>query len=219
MIKTPHYQQQRDHHEQQHQEGPLLQRHVSRREPLLRDDASNLWYTQEETDLFKAWLSHQVHKVRSHLEESSALLDEELITVDAAAILGLEKYLSCELTAEYKNRRLLLQRAVLEEHRWQSAVQIPHPARLALISAKHSRWARERARAAALFLDQDVMQDLEVEEFSCQPPRPRCGSTSVLHEDEGHSSRHNPTNEDGALALPPQLKDTAHQSESLGFGT
>jgi hypothetical protein len=66
-------------------------------------------------------------------------------------------------------------------------VQIPHPARLALISAKHSRWARERARAAALFLDQDVMQDLEVEEFSCQPPRPRCGSTSVLHEDEGHS--------------------------------
>ena len=70
MIKTPHYQQQRDHHEQQHQEGPLLQRHVSRREPLLRDDASNLWYTQEETDLFKAWLSHQVHNVRSHLEDS-----------------------------------------------------------------------------------------------------------------------------------------------------
>ena len=157
----------------------------------LRDDASNLWYTQEETDLFKAWLSHQVHNVRSHLEENSALLDEELITVDAAAILGLEKYLSCELTAEYKNRRLLLKRAVLEEHRWQRSVQIPHPERLAFISAKNSRWARERARAAALFLDQDVMQDLEVEEFSCQPPRPRCGSTSVLHEmksrDEGHS--------------------------------
>ena len=127
----------------------------------LRDDASNLWYTKKETDLFKAWLEHQVHNIRSYLEENSALLDEELITVNAAAILGLEKYLSSELTIEYKNRRLLLQRAVLEEYRWQRSVQIPRPARLALISAKNSRWARERARAAALFLEQDVMQDFE----------------------------------------------------------
>ena len=142
----------------------------------LREDASNLWYTKEETDIFKAWLGHQVHNARSHLEENSALLDEELITVDAAAILGLEKYLSSELTIEYKNRRLLLQRAVLEEQRWQRAVQIPHPARLALISAKNSRWARERARAAALFLEQDVMQDFE-EKTLLQPPRPRRGLT------------------------------------------
>ena len=142
----------------------------------LRDDASNLWYTKEETDLFKAWLEHQVHNIRSYLEENSALLDEELITVNAAAILGLEKYLRSELTVEYKNRRLLLQRAVLEEHRWQHSVQIPHPARLALISAKNSRWARERARAAALFLEQDVMQDFE-EKTSLQPPRPRRGLT------------------------------------------
>ncbi len=160
----------------------------------LRDDASDLWYTQEETDLFKAWLSHQVHNVRSHLEENSALLDEELISVDAAAILGLEKYLSCELTAEYKNRRLLLKRAVLEEHRWQCTVQIPHPERLAMIAAKNSRWARERARAAALFLDQDVMQDLEVEEFPRQPPRPRCGSTSVLHDMKSRDEEHNNCN-------------------------
>ena len=137
-------------------------------------------HTKRQTSSRHGFLT--VHNVRSHLEENSALLDEELITVDAAAILGLEKYLSCELTAEYKNRRLLLQRAVLEEHRWQCAVQIPHPARLALISAKHSRWARERARAAALFLDQDVMQDLD-ETMLRQPPRPtRCRSTSELHD-------------------------------------
>jgi len=142
----------------------------------LRDDASNLWYTKEETDLFKARLSPQVHNVRSYLEENSALLDEELITVDAAAILGLEKYLSCELTVEYKNRRLLLKRAVLEEDRWQRSVQIPHLERLAFISAKNSRWARERARAAALFLEQDVMQDFE-EKTLLQPPRPRRGLT------------------------------------------
>ena len=145
----------------------------------LRDDASDLWYTEEETDLFKAWLSPQVHNVRSYLVENSALLDEELTTVDAAAILGLEKYLSTELTVEYKNRRLLLKRAVLEEDRWQRSVQIPHPERLAFISAKNSRWARERARAAALFLEHDVMQD--VEEVLRQPPRPRCGS--IPHHD------------------------------------
>ena len=145
----------------------------------LREDASNLWYTKEETDLFKAWLSPQVHNVRSYLEEkNSALLDEELITVDAAAILGLEKYLSTELTVEYKNRRLLLKRAVLEEDRWQRSVQIPHPERLAFISAKNSRWARERARAAALFLEQDVMQDFEENLLNLlQPPRPRCDLT------------------------------------------
>lgn len=50
----------------------------------LRDDASNLWYTKEETDLFKVWLAHQVHNVRLHLEENSALLDEELITVNTS---------------------------------------------------------------------------------------------------------------------------------------
>ena len=137
------------------------------------DVAPNLWYSEEETDLFKTWLSHQVQKVRSHLGEISALLDEELITVDAATILGLEKYLSSELTVEYKERRLLQQQAVLQEHRWQRAVKIPHSKRLAKISASHSRWARERARASALFLEQDVLQELE--EMMCpQPPRRQC---------------------------------------------
>ena len=139
----------------------------------LGPEASTLWYSHEETDLFKAWLSHQVHKVRSQLGEHSALLDEELVTINAAAILGLEKYLSSELTAEYKNRRSALQRAVLEEHRWQRTVQIPHSARLAMISAENSRWARERARAAALFLEQDVMQDIEEMKLQTTTPR-RC---------------------------------------------
>ena len=143
-------------------------------------DASKLWYSHEETDLFKAWLSHQVEKVRSQIEEHSELLDEELVTVDAAAILGLEKYLSSELTAEYKIRRRALKRAVLEEYRWQSAVKIPHTSRLAKISAENSRWARERARAAALFLDQDVMQDLA--EMTCPPP-PRRDSMPCLQEE------------------------------------
>ena len=147
----------------------------------LGPEASTLWYSHEETDLFKAWLSHQVHKVRSQLGEHSALLDEELVTINAAAILGLEKYLSSELTAEYKNRRSALQRAVLEEHRWQRTVQIPHSARLAMISAQNSLWARERARAAALFLEQDVMQDIEEMKLQTMAPR-RCSMPHVNKE-------------------------------------
>eukprot|EP00986_Skeletonema_menzelii_P014568 scaffold9780_cov80-Skeletonema_menzelii.AAC.5 len=55
----------------------------------------------EETDLFKAWLPRRVRDVRSQLKvDHGALLDEELVTVDAAAILGLEKYLSREITKE-----------------------------------------------------------------------------------------------------------------------
>eukprot|EP00986_Skeletonema_menzelii_P013420 scaffold7779_cov107-Skeletonema_menzelii.AAC.2 len=89
---------------------------------------------------------------------------EGRITINAVAILGLEKHLSPELTAEYSDRRVALQRAVLSEHRQHRAMRIPHStstAKLAMVSAQHSQWARERARAAALFLQQDVMQDFK----------------------------------------------------------
>jgi hypothetical protein len=157
----------------------------------LGPEASKLWYSQEEQDLFKAWFSHQAHKVRSQIEEHSALLDEELVTIDAAAILGLEKCLSSELTAEYKNRRSALQRAVLEEHRWQRAVQIPHSARLAMISAQNSLWARERARAAALFLEQDVIQDIE--EMKLQTMAPRRCSMPHLNKEADTTEKKNST--------------------------
>jgi hypothetical protein len=155
----------------------------------LSPEASNLWYSAEESDIFKAWLSHQVHKVRSQLEEHSALLDEGLVTIDAAAILGLEKHLSSDLTAEYKNRRRALQRAVLEEHRWQRAVQVSNPARLAMISAQNSRWARERARAAALLLEQDVMQDFEEMKLSATMPR-RCSMPHLNNEADTTEEKH-----------------------------
>ena len=156
----------------------------------LSPEASRLWYSPEETDIFKAWLSHQVHKVRSQLEEHNAHLDEdeELVTIDAAAILGLEKYLSSELTAEYKNRRRALQRAVLEEHWWQRAVQVPNPTRLAMISSKNSLWVRERARAAALFLEQDVMRDFDEMKLPATMPS-RC-SMPHLHDEKHTYTRH-----------------------------
>ena len=138
-----------------------------------KEQASKLWYTQEETDLFKVRHSHRVCAVRSQLQDLSAVLNEEGVTINAAAILGLEKYLSPELTAEYKDRRFALERAVLEEHRLHRALHIPHALRLAVVSAKHSQWARERARAAALFLEQDVMEDLKEMNLKVTAPR-RC---------------------------------------------
>ena len=153
---------------------------------LCQEQASNLWYSREETDLFKASLPRRVRDVRSQLKvDHGALLDEELVTIDAAAILGLEKYLSREITNEYKIRRLALRRAVLEEHRRNHALDIAHTARLAKISAVHSQWARERARAAALFLEYDVMQDLK--EMNLQATQEamaphRCSSVSPLQD-------------------------------------
>ena len=143
---------------------------------LSKEQASKLWYSQEEIDQFNARFSHRVCDIRSQLRQNSALIDEGGVTINAAAILGLEKHLSSELTAEYKKRRDALQRAVLAEHRQHSAMPLLIPRateRLATVSAQHSRWARERARAAAVLLEQDVMQDMKEMNLHVQMPR-RC---------------------------------------------
>ncbi len=125
---------------------------------LSNEQKTKLWFSEEENDLFKACLHHRIREVRLQLTDHRAFIDEQGNTINAAAILGLERYLSPELTEEYRGRRLALERAVLEEHRRHRASQIPHSARLALISAQNSLWARERARAHALYLEQDVKE-------------------------------------------------------------
>ena len=159
---------------------------------LSREQASQLWYSEDEIDEFKARFFGRVRDVRSQLQQNSALLDGGGVTINVAEILGLEKHLSSELTGEYKNRRDALQRAVLAEHRQLSAMLIPLPhatARLATVSAQHSRWARERARAAAVFLEQDVMQEMKEMNLQVQMPR-RCSAPhlneAVAAEKVGH---------------------------------
>ena len=164
---------------------------------LSQEQESILWYSEEEIDLMKARHSYQVQDVRSQLEAHRALLNEGGVTLSAAAILGLEKYLTPELTEEYKVRREALQRAVLEEHRRQCCVMmrsssVPQSTvRLAMISAKHSEWARERARAAALFLEQEVLQDLkEMNLLRATPLRcsmSRLNKVDAVKKGKGHS--------------------------------
>ena len=165
---------------------------------LTKEQESNLWYSTEETDRLKARNSHRVQDVR--VEAHSALLNEEGITISAAAILGLEKYLTPELTAEYKERRFALKRAVLAEHRRHRVMRVPQStARLAMISAKHSRWARERARAAALFLEQDVLQDFK-EMNLLQETLPRLRSCSMTQFNETDAT------EEGRKGRPYQCR-------------
>ena len=157
----------------------------------LSEEASNLWYSQEEINHFEGRFSRRVREVRSQLQQYSDLVDEGEggVTINVAALLGLEKHLSSELTAEYKKRRDALHKAVLAEHRQQRAMLIPRATeRLATVSAHHSRWARERARAAAILLEQDVLEDMKEMNLQIQMPR-RC-SVPHLNEagaaEEGH---------------------------------
>eukprot|EP00986_Skeletonema_menzelii_P001659 scaffold453_cov170-Skeletonema_menzelii.AAC.1 len=86
---------------------------------IINNLSPELWYSQEEMDLFGARFCHHVREVRSQLRDYNDLLIEGegegegrgCITINAAAILGLEKHLSPELTAEYSDRRVALQRA------------------------------------------------------------------------------------------------------------
>ena len=125
-------------------------------------DKHKIWYTQDELDLFKANMTSYIKMVRLYISERHA--------PTASSILGMEKFLTVQLTEEYKSRRGKLTKEVLNEARWQRVADRGNPSDklvnlLAKIAVKHSKWARERARAAALFLEQDQQtersQDLQ----------------------------------------------------------
>ena len=130
---------------------------------LAQTDAKDkIWFTPEELDSFKANMSCYVKNVRRHISKRHAPL--------ASNILGLEKFLTVQLTEEYKGRRSNLTKEVVGEDAWHrspACASVPENEiieRLARISAENSKWARERARAAAMFLEQDQESERLVEE-------------------------------------------------------
>ena len=131
---------------------------------------SDLWFSPDEVDQFKANLPCHIRLVRYHVAKEYEL--------SASDILGLEKFLTLRLTEEYKSRRSELSNEVLKECRGQQqqrrrssvssgtaatsqddAVKI-----LARVSARNSQWARERARASALFLEQEQEDERRLSE-------------------------------------------------------
>lgn len=130
---------------------------------------SELWFSPDEVDQFKANLPCHIRLVRYHVAKEYEL--------SASDILGLEKFLTLRLTEEYKIRRSEVTNEVLKECRRQrrrssmsssgtsattsqdDAVKI-----VARVSARNSQWARERARASALFLEQEQEDERRREE-------------------------------------------------------
>lgn len=143
---------------------------------LVRDRSigieDKLWYSSEEVDYFKAEANFIVRDVRRKLsrlclhsggtDDISSLL-ESLEGYSCDELFGLTNRISLECLA----RRQLLMTKVMEEHLWQrlrsrvgggasSCDAEMERQRLASISEEHSRWARQRARIAALLLQNEV---------------------------------------------------------------
>ena len=112
-------------------------------------DKHNIWFTQDELDDFKANFTSDILLVRHYISR------RHRPSVDV--LLGLEKFLTIHLTEEYMKRRCRRTKEVLNEDRLQRNSRLPliDVDRLARISAESSKWSRERARASALFLEQD----------------------------------------------------------------
>ena len=138
-----------------------------------------LWYSSEEVDYFKAEANFIVRDVRRKLSRRLCLHSGG--SDDISSLLdSLEGYYSCDelfglmnrISLECLARRQLLMTKVMEEHLWQrlrSRVSGGASSsnnyycdaemerqRLASISEEHSRWARQRARNAALQLQNEV---------------------------------------------------------------
>ena len=177
IMTTTHHPQ---HHHRQRRRSVTFSE--TSQQILVRDlsntsEKDTLWYSAEDLIASKVNLLFCKDKVRESISKRE--------TPSASSILGIEKYLTEQLTIEYMNRRHMLRKRVLDEARWQeitSQQQRQHHQQqhtddnndmtierlayddqqvdtLARISFEHSRWAYERARAAALFLQQDQEQE------------------------------------------------------------
>lgn len=131
-------------------------------------DRDELWYTSED-----------LHASKTNQLFCKQMVKESILSsnkqTSASDILGVEKFLTDQLTVEYVNRRYKLRKSVLDEARLQEVRRrirrrnSPHADHdyiddmdtltLAKISSEQSKWAYERARAAALFLQHDQEQE------------------------------------------------------------
>lgn len=111
----------------------------------------NLWYTKEEKEVFMLDAAVQINEVRLCISKNHS--------PSSSSIVGIEKYLTSEVTEEYIARRDKLKKKILNEAQWQQNMGCTNYAesteRLRRISAENSEWARERAAEAARFLDKD----------------------------------------------------------------
>ncbi|KAL7546590.1 hypothetical protein ACHAWF_009921 [Thalassiosira exigua] len=113
----------------------------------------DLWFTQEEMDEFKSSTKRRALVVRHHIARGRI--------PSANHVLGFEKFLTPELEEEYRVRRRQAAASILTEA--PAALEEDDLHRLARASAARTRWARRQARAAGLFLEQDVEDERMLE--------------------------------------------------------
>ena len=136
----------------------------------------NLWFTKDEIDLFKENLAIRIIRLRR------CVLENHLPPV--SYIVGLEKFITSELTEEYVGRRDKLMREVLIEARSKCANYAESSERLKRLSAENRKWAKEQAQLVARFLERyleiECTGEHQIEPINGPPQESKPHDVSVL---------------------------------------
>lgn len=123
----------------------------------LREERPHLWYSVRDVEDLKYEHRQVIQDIRLKLSEQ--------ITPD---IVGLEKYLSSDLSREFKRRKRQVYSAVTSELEFQNEfLKEINPDRLATVSSHHTKWAMEQAHYAAQLLEQDVLLSSSAMDNDC----------------------------------------------------
>lgn len=105
-----------------------------------------MWYTRDELDSFRSNAVNHIKRLRS----------QEGRILPADSVIGLERFITREVTEESQRRKNVLMREVLHSTVHDQAD------RLAKISTEYSTWAQARAQQSAMFLEAVlVCEDLD----------------------------------------------------------
>ena len=112
-------------------------------------DKCNIWFTKQELCSFKSDLVNHIRWIRLQCGHN--------IILPASDILGMEKFISRQVTEECILRKWTLMREILDPN--DHDIRTANADRLARISSENSKWARARARLSAMFLEEELIRE------------------------------------------------------------
>ena len=131
---------------------------------------SKLWYSINDIEHLKNNYQNLIHKTRYKLSQQTRCSTE---------ITGLEKYLSAELSEEFKHRKEKLYRAVQNECVNSANGGLPDIDRLASVSRFHTEWAMTQATFAAKLLQKDVSRAVAANSMKSRSKRLKKRRSSI----------------------------------------
>ena len=132
---------------------------------------SKLWYSIDDIEQLKNNYQNLIHKTRYKLSQQARCSTE---------ITGLEKYLSAELSEEFKLRKEELYRAVQNECLISGTNGgLPDIDRLASVSRFHTEWAMTQATFAAKLLQKDVSRAVAANSMKSRSKRLKKRRSSI----------------------------------------